>query len=227
MKRKTKSRLLMLNANSSQSVTEGMESELAVKAALLNIVIDYDQIAAAPEAIESSEDVTLAHMLVTKHVQSCNYDAYVIACFCDPGVAELRALGYQNVFGIAESAMHVAANIGSKFGILSILDVSVERHIKQVERAGLSNMLAADLALNLGVLDLEDKGLARPRIEKVGRKFVKECGATSIILGCAGMGIHRLWLQELLGVPVIDPCWAGMVMAMATLGENIKDTKIN
>ncbi|MDB4219166.1 aspartate/glutamate racemase family protein [Emcibacteraceae bacterium] len=227
MKRKTKSRLLMLNANSSQSVTEGMESELAVKAALLNIVIDYDQIAAAPEAIESSEDVTLAHMLVTKHVQSCNYDAYVIACFCDPGVAELRALGYQNVFGIAESAMHVAANIGSKFGILSILDVSVERHIKQVERAGLSNMLAADLALNLGVLDLEDKGLARPRIEKVGRKLVKECGATSIILGCAGMGIHRQWLQELLGVPVIDPCWAGMVMAMATLGENIKDTKIN
>ena len=227
MKRKTKSRLLMLNANSSQSVTEGMESELAVKAALLNIVIDYDQIAAAPEAIESSEDVTLAHMLVTKHVQSCNYDAYVIACFCDPGIAELRALGYQNVFGIAESAMHVAANIGSKFGILSILDVSVERHIKQVERAGLSNMLAADLALNLGVLDLEDKGLARPRIEKVGRKLVKECGATSIILGCAGMGIHRQWLQELLGVPVIDPCWAGMVMAMATLGENIKDTKIN
>jgi Asp/Glu/hydantoin racemase len=227
MKRKTKSRLLMLNANSSQSVTEGMESELAVKAALLNIVIDYDQIAAAPEAIESSEDVCLAHMLVTKHVQSCNYDAYVIACFCDPGVAELRALGYQNVFGIAESAMHVAANIGSKFGILSILDVSVERHIKQVERAGLSNMLAADLALNLGVLDLEDKGLARPRIEKVGRKLVKECGATSIILGCAGMGIHRQWLQELLGVPVIDPCWAGMVMAMATLGENIKDTKIN
>jgi len=227
MKRKTKSRLLMLNANSSQSVTEGMESELAVKAALLNIVIDYDQIAAAPEAIESSEDVCLAHMLVTKHVQSCNYDAYVIACFCDPGVAELRALGYQNVFGIAESAMHVAANIGSKFGILSILDVSVERHIKQVERAGLSNMLAADLALNLGVLDLEDKGLVRPRIEKVGRKLVKEFGATSIILGCAGMGIHRQWLQELLGVPVIDPCWAGMVMAMATLGENIKDTKIN
>ena len=227
MKRKTKSRLLMLNANSSQSVTEGMESELAVKAALLNIVIDYDQIAAAPEAIESSEDVCLAHMLVTKHVQSCNYDAYVIACFCDPGVAELRALGYQNVFGIAESAMHVAANIGSKFGILSILDVSVERHIKQVERAGLSNMLAADLALNLGVLDLEDKGVARPRIEKVGRKLVKEFGATSIILGCAGMGIHRQWLQELLGVPVIDPCWAGMVMAMATLGENIKDTKIN
>ena len=217
----------MLNANSSQSVTEGMESELAVKAALLNIVIDYDQIAAAPEAIESSEDVCLAHMLVTKHVQSCNYDAYVIACFCDPGVAELRALGYQNVFGIAESAMHVAANIGSKFGILSILDVSVERHIKQVERAGLSNMLAADLALNLGVLDLEDKGLARPRIEKVGRKLVKEFGATSIILGCAGMGIHQQWLQELLGVPVIDPCWAGMVMAMATLGENIKDTKIN
>lgn len=209
----------MLNANSSCSVTEGMAGELAAPAALLNVTIDYDQIDAAPEAIESSEDVILAHKLVTAYVQQSDYDAYVIACFCDPGVEELRALGYQNVFGIAESAMHAAANMGGKFGILSILDVSVERHIKQVERAGLSNMLAADLALNLGVLELEDIALARPRIEKIGRQLVEEHDATSIILGCAGMGIHREWLQELLGVPVIDPCWAGAAMAVAALGS--------
>jgi Asp/Glu/hydantoin racemase len=219
MTNNTKPRLLMLNANSSCSVTEGMAGELAAPAALFNVSIDYDQIDTAPEAIESREDVALAHELVTKYVRQSDYDAYVIACFCDPGVEELRALGYQNVFGIAESAMHVAANMGSKFGMLSILDVSVERHIKQVERAGLSNMLAADLALNLGVLDLEDKSRARPRIEKVGKQLVKEHAATSIILGCAGMGIHREWLQKLLGIPVIDPCWAGAAMAVAALGS--------
>jgi len=214
-----KPRILMLNANSSCSVTKGMEEELEVPASLLNVTIDYDQIAEAPEAIESMEDVNLAHKLVTEYVKKSEYDAYVIACFCDPGVQELRALGYQNVFGIAESAMHLAANSGGKFGMISILDVSVERHIKQVERAGLSDLLAADLALNLGVLELEDIELARPRIEEVGRAIVEKFGAESLILGCAGMGLHKEWLQNLLNKPIIDPCWAGLSMAVAYLGS--------
>ena len=209
----------MLNANSSCSVTNGMAAELARPAALINATIDYDQIDAAPEAIESTEDVHLAHKLVTEYVQKSDYDAYVIACFCDPGVEELRALGYQNVFGIAQSAMHLAANGGGKFGIVSILDISIERHKKQVERAGLSSMLAEDLALNLGVLELEDIELARPRIEQVGRKLVEEYGAESLILGCAGMGIHKEWLQNLLKKPIIDPCWAGLAMAAGYLGS--------
>lgn len=219
MNDKSHPRILMLNANSSCSVTKGMAEELEGPASLLNVTIDYDQIAEAPEAIESMEDVHLAHKLVTDYVQKSDYDAYVIACFCDPGVKELRALGYQNVFGIAESAMHLAANSGGKFGMVSILDVSVDRHIKQVERAGLSDLLAADLALNLGVLELEDIDLARPRIEKVARRLVEEHGAESLILGCAGMGLHKEWLQKLLNKPIIDPCWAGLSMAVAYLGS--------
>jgi allantoin racemase len=214
----SKPRILMLNANSSCSVTDGMAQELASPASLLNVTVDYDQISAAPEAIESTEDVHLAHKLVTEYVQKSDYDAYVIACFCDPGVEELRALGYQNVFGIAESGMHLAANSGGKFGLISILDISIDRHKKQVECAGLSSMLAEDLALNLGVLELEDINLARPRIEKVGRTLVEEHGAQSLILGCAGMGIHKEWLQNLLEKPIIDPCWAGLAMATAYLG---------
>jgi Asp/Glu/hydantoin racemase len=38
--------------------------------------------------IESMEDVHLAHKLVTEYVEKSDYDAYVIACFCDPGVEE-------------------------------------------------------------------------------------------------------------------------------------------
>lgn len=214
-----KPRILMLNANSSCSVTKGMAEEIAKPASLLNVTVEYDKIDEAPEAIESMEDVHLAHKLVTEYVEKSDYDAYVIACFCDPGVEELRALGYQNVFGIAESAMHLAANSGGKFGMVSILDVSVERHIKQVERAGLSDLLAADLALNLGVLELEDVDLARPRIEKVGRTLVEKFGAESLILGCAGMGLHKKWLENLLNKPIIDPCWAGLSMAVAYLGS--------
>ena len=212
-------KILMLNANSSCSVTKSMAAQLAGPASLLNVLVDYDQIDGAPEAIESGDDVALAHELVTDYVKKYDYDAYVIACFCDPGVEDLRALGYQNVFGIAESAMHLAANMGGKFGMISILDISVERHKEQVERAGLKGLLAEDLALNLGVLELEDINLARPRIKKISRKLVEEHGAGSLILGCAGMGLHKEWLQSLLKKPIIDPCWAGLSMAAAYLGS--------
>lgn len=214
-----KPRILMLNANSSCSVTKGIAAELVEPSSLLNVTVDYDQIDGAPAAIESGDDVALAHQLVSDYVKKSDYDAYVIACFCDPGVEELRALGYQNVFGIAQSAMHLAANTGGKFGIISILDISVERHKEQVERAGLTSMLAEDLALNLGVLELENIDLARPRIEKVGRSLVEKHGAGSIILGCAGMGLHKEWLQKLLGKPIVDPCWAGLAMAAGYLGS--------
>ncbi len=209
--------ILVINANSSCSVTEGLKAELAEPAKMFNLKIDYTEIADAPAAIESTEDVHLAHRLTTDFVKAQNARSYVIACFCDPGVTELRALGFQNVFGIAESAMHMAANMGGKFGMLSISDLSVARHAEQVERAGLINMLAADLPLEMGVLELEHLS-ARPKIEEMGRKLVSEHHAKSIILGCAGMGAHRKWLQDLLGVPVIDPCWAGVSMAAASLG---------
>ncbi len=210
--------ILVVNANSSRCVTETIIDELSNPTHMFNLNIQYTEIATAPAAIETTEDVHLAHKLTTEFVKGHDARSYVIACFCDPGVKELRALGYKNVFGIAQSAMHLAANAGGKFGMLSISDLSVARHKNQVASAGLSNMLAADLPLDMGVLDLEEMS-ARPKIEEMGRKLVSDHDAKSIILGCAGMGAHRKWLQELLGVPVIDPCWAGVAMAAGALGS--------
>ncbi|MCP5382924.1 MAG: aspartate/glutamate racemase family protein [Kordiimonadaceae bacterium] len=213
-----KPKILVINPNSSCSVTEGIKKELLEPSKILNADLSYTEISDAPEAIETTEDVIIAEKLTKNFVARLKADAYVIACFCDPGVRELRDEGYQTVFGIGESAMHFAANMGGKFGILSISELSVKRHEKQIARAGLTSMLSGDLPLDMGVLELENKKLARPRIEKMGKKLVDDYGAKSIILGCAGMGLHREWLQNITGVPVIDPCWAGVAMAAAATG---------
>ena len=218
MNNSARAKILVVNANSSKSVTDGMREELAVPTQLLNVDFEYTQVDVAPTTIESTEDVHVAHRTTKEFVEQQKADAYVVACFCDPGVIELREAGYQNVFGIGESAMHLAANMGGKFGMLSISPLSVQRHEEQVARAGLTDLLAGDLPLDMGVLELEEMS-ARPRIEEQGRKLVQEYDAKAIILGCAGMGSHRAWLQELLGVPVIDPCWAGVSMATASLGS--------
>ncbi len=210
--------ILMINPNSSKSVTSSMAEELAGPDKNLNVRIEYATIADAPEAIETAADVEIAHKMTFDFVSHSIADAYVIACFCDPGVTDLRQAGYQNVFGIGDSAMHMAANMGKKFGIISILEASIERHAEQAARTGLNTMLAGDVALDLGVLELADKKIARPRIETVGKSLRDEYDAGVLILGCAGMGIHRLWLQDLLRIPVIDPCWAGLGMAATALG---------
>ncbi len=213
-----KAKILVVNANSSKSVTEGMMEELAGPTKLFNIDIEYTQVDDAPTTIETTDDVHIAHRLTKEFIEQKKADAFVVACFCDPGVVELRAAGYQNVFGIGESAMHLAANSGGKFGMLSISALSVERHEEQVARAGLASMLAKDLPLDMGVLELEQMS-AGPRILEKAKELVGEHGAKAIILGCAGMGGHRAWLQQQVGVPVIDPCWAGVSMAAAALGS--------
>ncbi|MEZ5757644.1 MAG: aspartate/glutamate racemase family protein [Emcibacteraceae bacterium] len=218
MNRFVRPKILVINPNSSCSVTEGIKKELLEPSEILNVDLSYTEISDAPEAIETTEDVIIADKLTREFIARSNADAYVIACFCDPGVRELRSEGYSTVFGIGESSLHLAANMGGKFGILSISELSVKRHEKQIASAGLTSMLASDLPLDLGVLELEIEDLARPRIEKMAKKLVDDYGAKSIILGCAGMGLHRAWLQKLTGVPVIDPCWAGLVMAAAATG---------
>lgn len=216
-----KSKILIINPNSSVSVTEDMAQELIIPCQNLNINAQYETIADAPKAIETADDVNIAHKMTFDLVKNSNADAYVIACFCDPGVVKLRATGHLNVFGIGESAMHMAAGMGVNFGIISILDASIDRHLAQVERAGLTSKLAGDIALDLGVLELADFDLARPRIERVGKMLRDDHGAGALILGCAGMGVHRQWLQNLLKIPIIDPCWAGIVMATAAVGTLI------
>ena len=170
-------KILVINPNSSCSVTEGIKKELLEPSKIINADLSYTQINDAPVTIETTEDVHVADRLTRDFVTISKADAYVIACFCDPGVRELRDAGYRTVFGIGESAMHLAANMGGKFGILSISDLSVKRHEKQIANAGLTSMLAGDLPLDLGVLELEKKELARPRIEKMAKKLVEKYGA--------------------------------------------------
>jgi Asp/Glu/hydantoin racemase len=38
--------------------------------------------------------------------------------------------------------------------------------------------------------------------------------ADVIVLGCAGMAEHRQWLEQALGIPVVEPTQAATAMAL-------------
>ena len=55
------------------------------------------------------------------------------------------------------------------------------------------------------------------RMIAVGRELKEHDGADVVIMGCAGMARHRLALEDMLGIPVIDPTQAAVAMAIGVL----------
>lgn len=210
-------RILVLNPNSSAAMTAAMSAGLDVLRRSGRHEIICERIETAPAGIESDADVALVAPLVAERAEATTADALVVACFSDPGVAEARAARPDlPVIGIAEAAYYAALQLGGRFGVVSLATPSVARHARHIARLGLTDRLAADRDVAMGVAAASDPHALDPVIA-VGRRLCGEDGADVVILGCAGMGIHRPRLQEVLGIPVIDPVQAAVAAAMAAL----------
>ena len=143
---------------------------------------------------------------------------FVIACFSDPGLAELRAASARPVFGIAESAYRTAAKGPGRFGIISIVQASVDRHRRYLEGMGLLGALAGDRPVEMSVEALADDSAASlARLTDVGKAIVEEDGADALVLGCTSMAPFTDDLSAVLGVPVIEPSQAAVTEAIAAL----------
>jgi len=210
--------IIVINPNSNEHVTSSMNTALEplrlTNGPIIRSVTNVD----GPSGIESQQDADTAALQVVDIIKRNNSaDAFVIACFSDPGIFAAREVTNKPVFGIAESGILTALSLGSSFGILAILDTSVPRHIRYIRSLGLEKRLAGDLAIGLGVAELSDEKKTFHRLQEVGRKLRDNSGASVLILGCAGMARYRLGLQESLGMVVVDPSQAAVSMAVSAV----------
>jgi len=208
----------IINPNSNDSVTQAMSE--AVEPLRLNNgpTIDCVTIANGPFGVESDEDVRVAATLVREEVKSDREAAaFVIACYSDPGLEAARQETSRPVFGMAESAILTAVTRGGHFGVISILDQSVPRHMKHLEERGMAHFCAGDRPINMTVAESASADGAFKRLVEVGSDLRDKDGARSVILGCAGMARHRMALEAELGMPVIDPVQAGAAMAVGAV----------
>ena len=210
--------IIVINPNSNEHVTSSMDTALEPLRLANGPVIKSVTNLSGPPGIESQQDADSAAVQVIDIIKRNNSaDAFVIACFSDPGIFAAREVTNKPVFGIAESGILTALSLGSSFGILAILDTSVPRHIRYIRSLGLEKRLAGDLAIGLGVAELSDEKKTFHRLQEVGRKLRDNSGASVLILGCAGMARYRLGLQESLGMAVVDPSQAAVSMAVSAV----------
>ena len=210
-------RITVINPNSSDTVTQSIDKALDPLRWTGGPVIDCLTLREGPPGIETQchVDGVISPLSDLIRAEDATTSAFVIACFSDPGLHSAREITSSAVFGIAESAYSMALNLGEKFGVIAILPGSVIRQQRYIRQMGLSQRYAASLALNTGVGGLEGDS-AGDQLVAAGRVLIDTHGADVLILGCAGMARFRERIATELNVPVIDPCQAATIQAVAS-----------
>jgi Asp/Glu/hydantoin racemase len=209
--------LIVINPNSSQTVTDGIDAAIAPLRSF-GIPIRCLSLAEGPAGIETQRqaDLTIAPMLRLAAAQK-DAAGYVIACFGDPGLHALRDQTELPVVGIQEAAVMSALTLGQRFGVIAILPASIPRHLRAFGAMGVLDRLAGDRALGLGVADLADPGKSLDAMIATGKRLRDEDGANVLIMGCAGMAMYRDLLQEATGLPVVEPTQVAVSIALGQI----------
>ena len=212
-------RIVVLNPNSTEAVTEGIDTALDALRLGGGPEFECATLTEGPPGIETDAHVTAVTAPVARFVASREHDtdAFVIACFSDPGLAEARCATRRPVLGMAACGVFTAIGLGSRFGVISILEQAIPRHLRYYDALGIRTRLAGDRAVGIGVTGLADESRTLEPMMATGRALRDEDGADALVLGCAGMARYRERLEHSLGIPIVDPVLAAAGMAISVL----------
>ena len=153
-------------------------------------------------------------------------DAYIIACFGDPGLLAAREIAAGPVLGIAEASMHAASFVATGFSIVTTLERTriIAEHL--VRDYGMEHHCRRVRATDIPVLELDNpESNARNLILAECEHAIVEDGSGAIVLGCAGMADLNSFLEDRLGVPVIDGVTAAVKFAEALVSLGLRTSK--
>jgi Asp/Glu/hydantoin racemase len=210
-------RILVINPNSTQAVTDGIDQALDPLRLAGGPVFECVTLAEGPPGIQTQRDVDGVIAPLSKLIASRDHDCdgFVIACYSDPGLHSAREVTRKPVLGISECGVLTALTLGHRFGVIAILAGSIPRHLRYLGAMGVMDRLAAELPVGLQVTELADAGRTRERLIATGRQLVNDHGAHVVVMGCAGMAQYRKALEDAIGVPVVEPTQAAAGMGLA------------
>ena len=210
-------RILVINPNSTEAVTQGIDEAMAALRIPGGPAIDCMTLKEGPPGIETQQHVdgVIPHLLHLVREREAEYSAFVIACYSDPGLHSVRESTAKPVLGISECGILTALTLGQKFGVIAILQKSIPRHLRYMGAMGVMDRLAGELPVGLAVTELSDQKKTFGRMVEVATALRDVHGANVIVMGCAGMARYRKPLQDALGLPVVEPSQAAVGMAIA------------
>jgi len=182
-----------------------------------------------PSSIESMWEeylVVPGQMELAIELEREGFDAIVPGCFGDPGIDGMRELVGIPVIGPGATSMLVAANLGHRFGIVTVLE-SVVRPLENLALlTGVAGKLASVRNVGIPVLELaSDPDAAFARLVEVSRRSIEEDRADVLVLGCGTLSFRATELQEIVGVPVINPLQVALRTAELLVASGLSHSK--
>ena len=158
--------------------------------------------------------------------ERAGYQAVIIPCGGDPGVAPLREVVEIPVIPPGSTAKHFCSMLGPRFSILTT-GKSPPRRTEAHERDGLLKLISIH-PVGLTVPEVrEKKEEAFEAMVREGNRAVREYGACSVTYGCMSMGFLMVddELTEAIGVPAINPVKTAVKTAETLIDLGITHSK--
>jgi allantoin racemase len=199
-------KLLIINPNISQSVTDLIEAEarrVASPGVELTVMTAPFGVAYIETRAEAAVGAYAVMNLLAEHHEG--HDAAIVAAFGDPGLSAAREMLPIPVVGLTEGALMSAAMLGGRFSIIAISRRIRTWYQETVEHHGLAGRLSSirclDEALpNIGTVQ-SDKG---EQLLALCEAAVREDGADVLIIAGAPLAGLARSIAHRVPVPVVD-----------------------
>lgn len=220
-------RINVINGNTFEPMTQGID-ESAQAARFPQTEVVTTQPNAGPPSLECYYDEYLAVPGILEQVilAKDSFDAFVIACWGDPGVEAAREITTKPVIGIAEASMYVANMLAARWGVVTTQHRTLDIIEKTIYKTGFAHRCVSIRTTGLAVIETETARQATiDALEAAGRLAIREDRVEALCLGCAGMSRLDVELEQRLGIPVIDAVAAAVKLAETLVGLQKQTSK--
>jgi len=221
-------RILVVNVNTTESITEAIAAQARAVAAPGTEIVGLTPFFGA-ESVEGNFESYLAALAVMDRVQAYDqpYDAVIQAGYGEHGREGLQELLDVPVVDITEAAASLAMLLGHAYSVVTTLDRTVPLIEDRLRLAGLFQRCASVRASGLAVLELEqDEQRAVDAIVEQAELAVRDDKAEVICLGCGGMAGLDVKIRERTGVPVVDGVTAAVKLAESLVNLGLSTSKV-
>ncbi len=209
---------------------EGLLREIASPGTEIDIFgLETDPEKSHLGTVQSAYDATLStigDLKCAMAAETAGYQAVIIPCGGDPGIAPLREVLTIPVVPPGSAAKHLCSLLGPRFSIITTGKGPVKR-TEVHERDGLMKLVSIH-PVGLTVPEVRVKPReAYEAMVREGRRAVEEYGAASVTFGCMSMGFLMVdeKLTEDIGVPAVNPVKVAVKTAETLIDLGITHSK--
>ncbi|MFX1260946.1 MAG: aspartate/glutamate racemase family protein [Promethearchaeota archaeon] len=221
---------------------DGMpEDELKRRAETGNTIIrpgstfHTEEVGEGPLSIESSiEEYMSIGPMLKRLLQIRNenkYDAIIIGCAGDPGLAAAREMMDMPIIGPAESSYHLACMIADRFSVLAPLQAGVESEAGvrvRIREMGLESRFASVEFVEMPIAQMWGSG-GDGLVEEMsaGVEKASSKGAGCLVLGCMSMAFKMA--DEVIqkpAIPIVNPLKAAIKTAEMFVDLKLRHSRL-